>query len=57
MGNNGWGDQFGKEAARRILGDLKAKGLLDADEVIGDMRARGHHAKRLQRLAQLIEKL
>lgn len=56
-GNNGWGDDYGRRDALRILQELKAKGLLEKEALLGDMRARGHDTGRLKRLRQLIDKV
>jgi hypothetical protein len=55
-GNNAWGDQFGKQQARRILADLRDAGLLDAELISGAMQARGRDSARaIKQLGKLME--
>jgi hypothetical protein len=53
-GNNGWGDEFGRRQARRVLSDLRARGLLEPDVVVSAMLARGCSDKAADRLAKLM---
>ncbi|WP_322769054.1 hypothetical protein [Frankia sp. Cr1] len=55
VGNNGWTNGFGKDAAVRVLQELHSRGDLDPDLVLGYVLARGQHAKAVERLAKIIE--
>ncbi|KAF3469990.1 hypothetical protein [Streptomyces sp. Tu 3180] len=54
--NNGFGDMLGKKAARDIVAELRSAGLLDRDEVVSAMAARGASARALKVLGQLIDR-
>jgi hypothetical protein len=53
VGNNGWGDQYGKREAVRILCEVAGRGELDAGVVLGAMIARGASGEAVERLARL----
>ncbi|CAL9676408.1 hypothetical protein ACFW40_33320 [Streptomyces sp. NPDC058807] len=55
--NNGFGDQFGKQQARRILQDLRAAGLLERDIILGAMAAKGASDRAVRNLGKLIDTL
>ncbi|HWC35471.1 MAG TPA: hypothetical protein VG650_11680 [Mycobacteriales bacterium] len=57
VGNNGWADNYGKEAAVRTLQTMKAKGGLDAGVILGFMIAAGHAGRRVERLSKLIDRV
>ncbi len=54
-GNNGWTRGFGADAARRILTDLRSKGLLDRDTILGYVLAHDVSSESVKRLEKLIE--
>lgn len=53
--NNGWGDTLGKKAAQRVVDDLRMACLLDADELVSAMAARGASVRALKRLRHIVE--
>nr|WSY56257.1 hypothetical protein OG999_43015 [Streptomyces sp. NBC_00886] len=55
--NNGFGDQFGKQQAQRILQDLRGAGLLERDVVLGAMAAKGASDRAVRNLGKLIDAL
>jgi hypothetical protein len=55
--NNGFGDQFGKQQAQRILLDLRDAGLLERDVVLGALAARGASDRAVRNLGKLIDAL
>ncbi|MEU3559354.1 hypothetical protein [Kitasatospora sp. NPDC006786] len=55
--NNGFGDQFGKEQARRILQTLQSAGALERDVVLGTLAARGASDRAVRNLGKLIDGL
>jgi hypothetical protein len=55
--NNGFGDQFGKQQARRILQDLRDAGLLERDVVLGALAAKGASDRAVRNLGKLIDAL
>lgn len=55
IGNNGWGDVYGKRDAKLILRDMRDRSELDRDVVLGFMVARGHHHRAIGHLARLID--
>lgn len=56
-GNNGFGDQFGKQQARSILSELREQGSLDADLLVGAVVAAGVSARGAKNLEGLMDKL
>jgi hypothetical protein len=54
--NNGYGDVLGKKAARTVVADLRAVGLLKRDELVSAMAARGASARALKNLGQIIDR-
>lgn len=56
-GNNSWGDTFGRDRARDILGRLDDAGLLDRDLVLGAMLARGASKRGYDQLIKFLDKL
>jgi hypothetical protein len=56
-GNNGYGPQFDRQQAERIVSDLCRQGLLERDEVLGAVMARGVSAGGVKRLGALIDSL
>jgi hypothetical protein len=56
-GNNGWTRGFGQDRALHILEGLRNVNLLDKTAITGDMLARGHGAKPIKRLGELIDKV
>lgn len=56
-GNNGFGDQFGKQQARRILQDLHGAGLLEREAILGALAARGASGRAVRNLGKLIDAL
>lgn len=56
-GHNGFGDQFGKDRARAILGELHAEGSLDAGLLAGAVLAAGVSARGVKNLTKLMDKL
>lgn len=56
-GHNGWGDDYGKRTARRILSGMRERGDLDPSLILGYMVARGHGHRGVKRLATLIGKI
>jgi hypothetical protein len=55
--NNGFGDQFGKQQAQRILQDLRGSGLLERDVVLGALAAKGASDRAVRNLGKLIDAL
>jgi hypothetical protein len=55
--NNGFGDAFGKQQARRILQDLRGAGLLERDVVLGAQAAKGASDRAVRNLGKLIDAL
>ncbi|MFF8610862.1 hypothetical protein ACF06X_33690 [Streptomyces sp. NPDC015346] len=55
--NNGFGDQFGKQQAQRILQDLRGAGLLERDVILGALAAKGASDHAVRNLAKLIDAL
>ncbi|MEH0407469.1 hypothetical protein ACFY7V_33475 [[Kitasatospora] papulosa] len=55
--NNGFGDQFGKQQARRILQDLRGAGLLERDIIVGALAAKGASDRAMRNLGKLIDTL
>ncbi|WP_127154861.1 hypothetical protein [Streptomyces lydicus] len=55
--NNGFGDQFGKQQAQRILADLRSAGMLERDAILGALAARGASARGVRNLGRLIDAL
>ncbi|MFD8789461.1 hypothetical protein [Streptomyces vinaceus] len=55
--NNGFGDQFGKQQAQRILQDLRRAGLLERDVVLGALAAKGASDRAVRNLGKLIDAL
>ncbi|MEB8342575.1 hypothetical protein [Streptomyces endophyticus] len=55
--NNGFGDQFGKQQAQRILQDLRSAGLLERDVVLGALAAKGASDRAVRNLGKLIDAL
>ncbi|MFF8556603.1 hypothetical protein ACF058_27710 [Streptomyces sp. NPDC015501] len=53
--NNGWGDTLGKKAAQRAVDDLRVAGLLDVDELVSAMAARGASVRALKGLRRIVE--
>lgn len=53
VGNNGWGDEYGKRDAVQILGEAAGRGELDPAVVLGAMIARGASGYAVERLARL----
>jgi hypothetical protein len=56
VGNNGWGDTYGKRDARSILGSMKQAGCLDRDLILGHMMAHRQGEGSIKTLAELISK-
>jgi hypothetical protein len=56
VGNNGWGDQYGKRDAQRVISGLRTAHELDSDLVLGTMLARGHGHRGIERLEKLLER-
>ncbi len=56
-GNNGFGDQFGKQQARSILSDLRNVETFDSDLLLGAVLAAGVSARGVKNLGRLIDKL
>ncbi|MFF3959754.1 hypothetical protein ACFYY1_42310 [Streptomyces sp. NPDC001890] len=56
-GNNGFGDRFGKQQAQRILQDLRGKGILEREVILGALAARGASDRSVRNLGQLIDQL
>jgi len=55
--NNGFGDQFGKQQAQRILQDLRGAGLLERELVLGALAAKGASDRAVRNLGKLIDAL
>ncbi|GAA0704942.1 hypothetical protein GCM10010193_69970 [Kitasatospora atroaurantiaca] len=55
-GNNGYVDNYGKRDAKRILAGLKQQGILDIDEIVGAVSARGIRHEAAARLRELAAK-
>ncbi|MBJ6613969.1 hypothetical protein ACFT8V_30085 [Streptomyces griseoincarnatus] len=55
--NNGFGDQFGKQQAQRILQNLRGAGLLERDVILGALAARGASDRAVRNLGKLIAAL
>ncbi|MFJ9668721.1 hypothetical protein ACIRPP_29630 [Streptomyces sp. NPDC101219] len=55
--NNGFGDSFGKQQARRILQGLRSAGNLERDVILGALAARGASDRAVRNLAKLIDSL
>lgn len=55
--NNGFGDQFGKQQAQRILQDLRGAGLLKRDVILGALAAKGASDRAVRNLGKLIDAL
>lgn len=55
IGNNGWGDQYGKRDATRILPDLR--GDVDRAEVLGYLLAHGAHDRSLGNIEKIMDKM
>ncbi|WP_327321132.1 hypothetical protein OG735_00385 [Streptomyces sp. NBC_01210] len=55
--NNGFGDQFGKQQAQRILQDLRDAGLLERDIVLGALAAKGASDRAVRNIGKLIDAL
>ncbi|AJE87577.1 hypothetical protein SLNWT_7201 [Streptomyces albus] len=53
--NNGFGDQFGKQQARRILQNLRGAGLLERDVILGVLAAKGASDRAVRNLRKLID--
>jgi hypothetical protein len=56
-GNNGWTRGFGQEQAQRKLELMREAGQLDKETILGDMLARGHGAKAVARLGDLVDRV
>jgi len=56
VGNNGFGDQYGKRRATALVADLAGRGLLDGDLLVGAVLAAGVSENGAKNLAKLIEK-
>ncbi|MEU7839242.1 hypothetical protein [Nonomuraea sp. NPDC049129] len=54
-GNNGWGDQFGKQQARRLLANLRPE-WRDSAIICGYMLAKGRSAQGVKNLTKIMEK-
>ncbi|MEU1350343.1 hypothetical protein [Streptomyces sp. NPDC005795] len=55
--NNGFGDQFGKQQARRILQDLRGAGLMERDVILGALAAKGASDRAVRNLGKLMDAL
>ncbi|MFC9328659.1 hypothetical protein [Kitasatospora sp. NPDC057015] len=55
--SNGFGDEFGKQQAQRILQTLRSAGPLDRDVILGALAARGTSERAVRNLAKLIDEL
>lgn len=55
IGNNGWGDVYGKRDAARILPDLREH--VDRAEVLGYVLAHGAHDVGIKNLSKIMDKL
>ncbi|MFF2375028.1 hypothetical protein ACFVUW_11660 [Streptomyces xiamenensis] len=55
--DNGFGDQFGKQQARRILQDLYDAGLLERNVILGALAAKEASSRALRNLSKLIDEL
>lgn len=55
IGNNGWGDQYGKRDAGRLLTDLREH--VDRAEVLGYVLARGASDRGVKNLQKIMDKL
>jgi hypothetical protein len=55
IGNNGWGDQYGKRDAQRLLPELAQ--YVDQAEVLGYVLARGAHDGSVQNLSKIADKV
>lgn len=55
--NNGYGDQFGKQQATRILRGLSDEGLLEMDLILGALAAKGASDRAVRNLRKLIQAL
>lgn len=53
--NNGFGDNYGKQQARRILEELRDEGLLHRDFTLGALLAYGVSDNGIRNLAQIIQ--
>ncbi|MFF1509017.1 hypothetical protein [Streptomyces sp. NPDC058326] len=56
-GNNGFGDQFGKQQAGNILRDLRDAGILDREFILGAMAARGASDRSIKNLSKIVDRL
>jgi hypothetical protein len=54
-GNNGYGNDFDRRGARRILNDIRAAGLLDRDLIIGALAAAGISVHGQEEIAKLVD--
>lgn len=54
--NNGYGDTLGKKVARDVVSQLRVTGLLDRDELVSAMAARGASARALKALGQIVDR-
>ncbi|ROT25873.1 hypothetical protein EF879_26385 [Micromonospora sp. HM5-17] len=55
-GNNGYGDNFAKQHARRILDDLAAAGVTDRDFIVSALAARGISLYGQKNIGKLIDR-